>query len=180
MKSLKRLSIPILLGVLLMTILVGVANARPTSRPQQQAWRVLTVPSTACIPQKYLDNWWHTTESLYCASGGCDFMCPLNFPAAGEQAVGAVSVKRVTMFAYDNSGDPTGAAFYLFKTHPPSAASALMASGSTTDSPAQPQTVMDTSIVGNPLYRVQGPYILLRLGGPPPIRVYGSFVHYTW
>jgi hypothetical protein len=179
MRTIKTLSIPVLLGVVLMIMLVGVADARPSARPQEQAWRVLTVGAHACTPKSYTADWVHFYQFVYCASGACNFACPLNFPAAGEQAVGAVNVKRVTMYAYDPSGDAAEATFWLFKTHPPSASYGDMANGSSTNSPADPQTVMDTSIVGNPVYRVHGPYIHLHIG-PSPIRVYGLFVHYTW
>jgi hypothetical protein len=179
MKTAKRLWVPVLLGVLLMTTLVGVASARPNARPQQQAWRVLTVGTPACVPcsddQDYgrgEDDW------LRCeGAAGCCFLCSVYFPAAGEQAVGAVNVKRVTMYAYDNT---VGKAvdFMMGKRYPPTKGGATMASGTTIDSSADPQTVVDASIENNPIYRVQEPGIVLFMG--TDLIVYGFFIHYTW
>jgi hypothetical protein len=179
MKKIKRLWIPVLLGVVLMIMLAGVASARPNARPQEQAWRVLTVPSSVCIPRQDGDDWYNHINGVYCESGGCVWLCAVDFPAAGQQAVGAVNVKRVTMFAYDNSGDAQAAWFYLWKTYPPEVASVAMATGTTTNSPAFPQTVMDTSVVKNPIYRVQGAHISATINGTG-IEVYGFHVHYTW
>jgi hypothetical protein len=179
MKKIKRLCIPALLGVVLVIMVVGVANARPNARPQQQAWRVLTVPSQACIPQEEDDDWYHTGIWVGCNTPQCAFFCPVDFPAAGEQAVGAVNVKRVTMYAYDDSGDPATALFWLNKTYPPNKSQKGMAWAWTGNSPTDPQTVVDTSIEYNPIYRVQGAHVALTIGAAG-IRVYGFFIHYTW
>ena len=107
-------------------------------------------------------------------------MCAVYFPAAGEQAVGAVNVKRVTMYAFDNSGGAGNeAGFELRKTYPPTKAGVLMADGATTDLAPDPQTVMDTSIENNPVYRSQAPVMWLSISGMN-IEVYGFYVHYTW
>jgi hypothetical protein len=177
MKRIKRLWIPLLLGLILMTALVGVASARPDAGPREQAWRVLTIPSTVCIPHKDSDTWSHGVNRVECPSGVCVFFCAVDFPAAGEQAVGAVNVKRVTMYAYDNGlGD---AEVILFKSYPITGASVQMASGETATLAADPQTVMDTTIDNNPIYRVQSPLIFLKIT-VSGIGVYGFHIHYTW
>jgi hypothetical protein len=179
MREIKTLWIPVLLGAVLIATVVGVASARPNARPEQQAWRVLTVPSTACIPQEVTDDWWLGANRVHCASGSCHFFCAVDFPAAGEQAVGAVNVKRVTMFAYNYSGDATAVMFYLYKVYPPNKAYVVMASGSTTNSPADPQTVVDTTIANNPIFRVQNSVISVTIG-VTGTEVYGFHIHYTW
>jgi hypothetical protein len=178
MKRTRSLWLPLLLGVLLIATLVGVASARPDARPQEQAWRVLTVPSTVCIPQEDDDDWFHYAQRVEC-TGTCVFFCAVDFPAAGEQAVGAVNVKRVTMYAFDNTGAATWAHFQLAKSHPPSAGFAEMAGGYSQESPADPQSVMDSTIANNPVYRVQGPTVGLTITGTG-IKVYGFHIHYTW
>jgi hypothetical protein len=174
----KRLYIPLVLGVVLIAAVVGVASARPNSRPVEQAWRVLAVPSHACIPEDDTEDWDFELDRLECDVAPCFFVCPANFPAAGEQAVGAVNVKRVTMYVYDNDvgGNVT---VTLVKTYPPSGGQVSMASAGTSNSPADPQALVDTSIVNNPIYRVQAPYIYLGMGATNA-RVYGFFIHYTW
>jgi hypothetical protein len=177
MRKLKRLWAALLLGALLMATVVGVAVAKPSARPLEQVWRVLTVPPAACTPVDYLDSWYLPGDSLKSMSGAGSYVCAVSFPAAGEQAVGAVSVKRVTMYAYDNgTGD---ASVTLRKTYPPTGGQRPMAYANSTDSAADPQTVIDTTIQNNPVYRTHGPYLFVFLANPS-IKAYGVFIHYTW
>jgi hypothetical protein len=181
MKSLKRLSIPMLLGVLLIATTVGVGGARPNARPLAQAWRVLTVPAGACVSRDEGHAWWHTPTYLECweTSATCAFLCAVNFPSAGEQAVGAVSVKRMTMYVYDNNGSSDPSAD-LYKVYPPTGGGVIMAgSGATGTSAADPRAVLDTGVTNNPVYRSQAPYIWLDIPNMN-IKVYGFFIHYTW
>jgi hypothetical protein len=180
MRRVKTLCMPVLLGVLLLASLVGVASARPDARPQQQAWRVLTVPAAACLPastsQSSLNNGWE----VHCEAAMCYFMCPVNFPAAGEQAVGAVHVKRFTMYAFDNDAGQ-GIQAWLIKSYPPTANRQWLAQFATADAQAtNPQVLMDTTIEYNPVYRTQAPYVAILMGTSDYVGVYGFFVHYTW
>jgi hypothetical protein len=178
MKGLKRLWALALSSVLLMSIVVGIAAAGPNSRPLEQSWRVLAVPPHACIPRDKAENWTASASFIHCNSATCGFHCPLDFPAAGEQTVGAVNVKRFTMYAYDNGLREITAV--VRKTYPPTGGWEDMASVSSADSPADPQGVMDTSIDANPMvYRSQTPYIDLTIGNNS-FKVYGFYVHYTW
>jgi hypothetical protein len=178
MKSLKRLWVPVLLGILLIATVAGVASARPNARPQQQAWRVLTVPTSACGPYANTQDFVLLGNYLRCDTGTCDLLCPVYFPAAGEQAVGAVNVKRVTMYAWDNY-PAQKVEFTLLKDYPPSGGRAEMAYAEAPAVGADPQAVVDSTIANNPIYRVQAPYLWLFVGGPAP-KVYGFFIHYTW
>jgi hypothetical protein len=177
MKKVTKLWAPLLVGVLLMSTLVGVASARPNTRPREQGWLVLTVPSTACFPDQDGYNWAHAAWGVVCNVGLCQFMCNLDFPTAGAAALGSVKVKRVTMFGEDNTSGQ-GAVFYLYKQYPPTHGFVVMANGSTVDSPSDPQAVIDGTIANNPIYRVQAPYIWLLVG--TSINVYGFHIHYTW
>jgi hypothetical protein len=178
MKSTKRLWMPVVLGALLIATVVGVASARPDVRPQEQAWMVLAVPTSACDPETETTHFWHLGHVLRCTSGTCQFWCPVYFPAAGEQAVGAVNVKRVTMYAFDNyPAQPLWLS--LEKGHPPSAGVLGLAYAPAPDVATDPQAVVDYTITNNPIYRVQAPHLGVYIGGPGP-RVYGFFIHYTW
>jgi hypothetical protein len=177
MRQMKRLWAPLLLGVLLMATLAGVASARPSARPLEQTWRVLTVPAGDCVPNDSDDSWSAAATSVRCDTGSCMWHCVVHFPAAGEQAVGAVNVKRVTMYAKDNGTSSAG--FYLWTTYPPNANGQIMATGTTVNSTADPQVVMDTSIDYNPVYRSQAPVMWLSIGATN-IFVYGFYIHYTW
>jgi hypothetical protein len=178
MKQIKRLWIPVLLGVLLMAVLVGVASARPNVRPREQAWRVLTVPPSACTALDPSVDYAHGGIRVHCNSGSCHLLCPVYFPAAGEQAVGAVNVKRVTMYALDNF-PLQDLEFWLFKMYPPTFGNVIMAYAKALDVVTNPQAVVAYAIISNPIYRVQAPYLWVHIGGPAP-DVYGFFIHYTW
>jgi hypothetical protein len=181
MRKLKMLWMPVLLGVLLVVTLIGVANARPNARPLEQAWRVLTVPASTCISEQDTYGWAINgpSERLTCKTTWCAFTCPVHFPAAGEQAVGAVNVKRLTLYAHD---DTTGGYNFvsgeLRKTYPPTGGGVHMANVGTVDSILGFQVVVDTTILNNPVYRVNGPVIHLHVGDS--LTAYGFFIHYTW
>jgi hypothetical protein len=181
MKSIKKLWMPVLLGLLLVATMVGVASARPDARPLGQAWRVLTVGVDACIPEDSTINWDIDGYQLSCTSGVCQFHCPANFPAAGEQAVGAVNVKRFTMYVFDNDNNLNAQVdASLLKSYPPTGGWLAMAAvGPTAESPAI-QTIMDTTIDNNPVYRTQSPYIKLTTRTSANLRTHGFFIHYTW
>jgi hypothetical protein len=181
MKGIKRLSIPVVLGVVLIAAVVGVASARPDARPQEQAWRVLTVPAQACIPRNENVDYDYYAEYLQCDTGTCNFVCPVEFPAAGEQAVGAINVKRFTAYVLDDDGSgPARVQAYLRKTYPMGGKAYLeMALVLSVDSPSDPQTIMDTAVGNNPIYRSQAPYAWFSIGGAGN-RLYGFYVHYTW
>jgi hypothetical protein len=181
MNNVKRLIMPMLLGVLLVASAVGVASARPNARPVEQGWRVLTVTTGGCFPWDDTEDWKHMGTDLRCDTGTCDFVCTFDFPAAGEQAVGAVYVKKLSMYAYDNNGDTDKNAYaYLQKAYPPTGGSANMAIVQTSGaSSTDPQIVVDTSILSNPVWRTQGPYLWIEIAATN-VKVYGFYIHYTW
>jgi hypothetical protein len=180
MKRTKRLFIPVVLGVVLIAAVVGVASARPDARPLAQPWRVLTVPAHACTARSDNTDYQFMAGYVECQSGTCDIICPMEFPAAGEQAVGAINVKRFTMYVRDNDGDAgDNIVAYLRKTYPMGGAYQEMAQASSVESASVPQVVMDTSIENNPIYRSQAAYAWFRLE-TGTLRLYGSYIHYTW
>jgi hypothetical protein len=181
MRRLKMLWMPVLLGMLLVAAVVGVASARPAARPLAQPWRVLAVGSQACIPTEDTTNLHHNQNYVECHGGWCWLVCPLDFPAAGEQAVGAVQVKRLTMYVYDYDATGQDTEVVIKKTYPPTGGWVQMAHVATFGSDTNdPQVLMDSTIDNNPVYRTQAPYLHLGIEGSANIRVYGFFVHYTW
>jgi hypothetical protein len=181
MKKVGRMWMPLLLGVVLIAGVVGVAWAKPNARSAEQAWRVLAVPMHACASELQATDWAHYGNHTECLSGYCRFYCALDFPAAGEQAVGAVHVKRLTMYAYDsNATSSDNAQVSLTKSYPPTGGATAMAYVTTTGaSPANPQAVMDTSITGNPVYRTQVPYLWVSIP-MTNVWIYGVYIHYIW
>jgi hypothetical protein len=179
MKRTKRLFIPVVLGVVLIAAVVGVASARPDARPLAQPWRVLTVPPHTCNPRVEDIDYNYYQGYLECNTATCAFVCPLDFPAAGEQAVGAVNVKRVTAYVLDNDGTASHVRVYFRKIYPVTGGALNMADFQSTESTDDPQVVMDTSIDNNPVYRSQAPYVWVVLNAVGH-HAYGFYIHYTW
>jgi hypothetical protein len=172
----KKWWMPLLIGALLMGTLVGVVGARPNARPHEvpASWQKLTVPVQNCIPQEETMNYRHQADYLQCQSGSCLFFCPVTFPT--EQAV---TVKRLTLFAYDNDGTIGHmASANLYKINPQRKNDVLLASVLTTTSPADAQVVRDSSIDNALIRRTQGPFLTVSSQGAT-VKVYGVRIFYT-
>jgi hypothetical protein len=101
MKKVKKLWMPLLLGVLLMSTLVGVAGARPNARPEASPALVDYMFSAKhCNPPSDQTQWRSTATSIMCnnPAGSCGFNCPIKPPHQG-----VIRVQRLAMYAYDNS-----------------------------------------------------------------------------
>jgi hypothetical protein len=88
----KRVLVAIL-GVLLVAVLVGPSGA---AEPRTTVTRTITVPAGAFSPN--IDDWNFTNSmfELYTLTGTGTFNAPIYFEAA------AVTIKKITLYAYDN------------------------------------------------------------------------------
>jgi hypothetical protein len=99
MKEVKRLWMPLLLGVLLISTLVGVAGARPNARPEASPALVDYMFSAHhCIPREDTTDLKFWDRYVECESGTCDLVCPIKPPHEG-----LIRVQRLAMYAYDNT-----------------------------------------------------------------------------
>jgi hypothetical protein len=103
MKKVKKLWMPLVLGVLLMAALVGVAGARPNARPEASpALQDHMISAHHCIPDNNFGVVAHMFFNEYatCTTGGCAYMCPIK----PEQ--GLIRAQRLALYVYDNgAGD---------------------------------------------------------------------------
>ena len=132
MKRLKKWWMPVLLGMLLTTMLFGVAGARPLGGPL----KVVTVSAAECIPRDDSD-WNNQGGYLYVNSGSGEFTCPVHFPEYGTKRV-----RIVRVYVYDN--DASGyVGWVAYRTFPAGATQVGMtgAAKTSSDSGADPQVL---------------------------------------
>ena len=102
MKRLKKWWKPMLLGMVLATILFGVAGARPLAAPL----KVVTVSAADCIPSTDHD-WLIAGNSLEMLSGSGAFTCPVHFPEYGTKRV-----RIIKAYVYDTVAGVVNARAY--------------------------------------------------------------------
>lgn len=85
MKKVKKLWMPLLLGVLLMAALVGVAGARPNARPEASpALQDHMISAHHCIGEDDTEDYEFFGNYLECdALMWCNFVCPINLSNQG-------------------------------------------------------------------------------------------------
>jgi hypothetical protein len=108
------LSIPVLLGVLLIATLVGVAGARPNARPEASPALVDYMFSgfNCAHWNAAASTLGSATAYLSCTAGSCAFACPIKPPHEG-----LIRVQRLAMYAFDNDGAPAPSAVGIILIH---------------------------------------------------------------
>jgi hypothetical protein len=172
-----NLLLPLLLGALLTSTLVGVAGARPNARPEASpALKNHMISAHHCILTDNFANFATTATSVTClvAPPACTFVCPIKPPHEG-----VVRVQRIAMYAFDNDGAPPPSSVCMFLEHvyPKTASNVTrVVNLCTANSPAMPQVV-----TANPAnFKVsvlQDLYVAVTLGGPG-LQLYGLKVKY--
>jgi hypothetical protein len=113
MKRMKRLCMPVLLGVLLMATLVGVAGARPNARPEASPQlQNYTISAHHCIPVSDTTDFALGYEHVQCNSTVCALSCPIKPPTEK----GMIRAQRLAMWAYDNAAGDV--CIYLIHLYP--------------------------------------------------------------
>ncbi len=101
MKRAKKWWMPVLLGVLLMAILVGVAGARPNERAQAASGtRQLIIQAADFYPVNNTSAFFNGGNFVTSLVNGSNtvLVAPVQFPAPYY-----VTVEKVQWFAYDNN-----------------------------------------------------------------------------
>jgi hypothetical protein len=115
MKKVKRLWMPLLLGTLLMTTLVGVAGARPNARPEANPQlRDWMIDSSNCVIDSDDRDYDFYSEYARCNAGSCIYLCPIKPPHQG-----LIRVQRLALYAYDNAAG--NVCVYLTQVYPKTA-----------------------------------------------------------
>jgi hypothetical protein len=167
--------VPLLLAGLLLaaTVLPAGSESQAGAVPEPRATTgKIMVPASAFIPTS--DNWDYdnTGWSLGMVSGNGGFTAPLSFPMP------EVTIKKVILIAYDNSGGSV--CMHLIRTRPFIVGEkAMTPEMCTTNSTDTPQKVITTAISPSKVNTVnQGTHLLVYLS--PGTSLYGAQVVYRY
>jgi len=178
MKSGKSWWMPVLLGVLLVAVLVGVAGARPNERAQgASGTRQLIIQAADFYPATNTFAFVNNGYYLYSDLDGSvvRFIAPVQFPAPYY-----VTVEKVQLFAYDNN--TTGQIrMGLVRTKPSVGTQTSMAfihTGYASADPVIPRTWTDTSISPNVKNPAHGTYLWVQISDDTALDLYGVRIFY--
>jgi hypothetical protein len=172
----RRLWIPVLVGLLVAGMLsVGGGGAVEAAEPRLTT-RTITVPAAAFNPVNSTTDFGSNGDELWTFSGGGQFTAPLFFEAP------AVTIRRITLFVWDNSSGED-ICVGLFRTTPASADEQNMgfvcSTGASTTDPAvfTQRTFTSRRVTG-----AYGPYLFLWLPGSlsQGYRFYGVRITYAY
>lgn len=166
----KRLWIPVLVA-LLVAVLIGpgmVAGAEPRT----VVTRALMIPAAAAIPGWGDMDYSNNGGVLTVGSGIGTFDIPLSFP------VPVVTIKRITLYAYDS--DPlSGSSANLWRIYPPQAEQSWLGTAHTVDSADDPQIVTTTAITPRTVNTANyGLFLAVHLSGTAEF--YGVKILYSY
>ncbi|MFH1329772.1 MAG: hypothetical protein ABIJ48_03835 [Actinomycetota bacterium] len=173
MTASRRLWVPVLVG-LLVAVLLGVPGSGDQAQAalESRAGGKIMIPAAAFIPNS--DNWDFDNSGYYLemSSGNGVFTAPLLFP------VPVVNIKKIILYAYDNSG--TGQVYAaVYRASPPTSNEIHLGSVWTTDSTANPQVVSTSAISPRRVNTaLVGPYLWVTIG--PGTRFFGVSVLYSY
>ena len=179
MKRAKNWWMPVLLGVLLMGILVGVAGARPNERAQAASGtRQLIIQAADFYPTNNTSAFYNAGYYLtsYVNMSNVIFTAPVQFPAPYY-----VTVEKVQLFAYDNN--TTGhIKMWLMRTKPSVGTEIVTAYIDTgyafTDPVNIPRTWTDTSISASVVNPANGTYVRVAISDDSLLDLYGVRIFY--
>lgn len=94
----KRLSAPVLLGLLLFATLVGAAGAWPNAVPPSAVVKkTVWVHAADCVPWNHEQEYMNAGYYIRGLTGAVAYVCPVHFPEYGTHRI-----LSITMYVYDN------------------------------------------------------------------------------
>ncbi|MFH1329360.1 MAG: hypothetical protein ABIJ48_01680 [Actinomycetota bacterium] len=150
MSTMRRLWVPVLAALLVAALIgPGVVSA---AEPRATTGKIM-IPAAAFIPTDDNHDYSNNGASLWTISASGNFTAPLTFP------VPVVNIRKIVLYAYDNTGaGPLCARVY--RASPPTAGQLHLGFVCTTDSPVSPQVVSTTAISPRRVNTaVTGPYL---------------------
>jgi len=175
MNRLQNVWKPMLLGALLMLVLVGVAGAVPTDRPNALSTRRQIMISPADFyPTAEGYTYVNSGDSLYMFSGPGWFMAPVDFPYPLW-----VTIDKLELFAYDNNSAGRIEA-YLYLGSPASFGHQEIGYVETGVSYASPAygTWQDTTISPNVKNPANDVYLRVYINADTNLKLFGVRVFY--
>ncbi len=154
----RRLWVP-LLAAILIAALVGPAGGAAGAAEPRLTTRTITIPAGAFSAASDNIDFVNYGSELSTESGGGNFVAPLFFEAP------QVTVKKITLYAYDNGGSDI--CLILYRTTPASGGQQIMgAACSTGASTTLPREFTMTTLNPKLITGGYGPYVMLSLPGP--------------
>jgi len=169
MKQTKRLGVPLLVALLVALPLSVGAGGAAAEEPRATTGSIM-IAAAAFNPTT--DDWDYNNNGIWLTSAtGGTFIAALSFP------VPVVSIRRITLYAYDNGADSVCVS--LLRASPPIGSETLAVSMCSAESVTDPQVVSTTAINPKAINTAaQSPYLWLTLGGD--VRVYGVKITYSY
>lgn len=168
----KRLWVPVLAG-LLVAGLLGVGGGGAVAAEPRTVTASIMIPTAAFIPAYDGIDYSNWGPHITVGSTGGAFAAPLSFP------VPVVTIRRITLYAYDN--DPAAnVCASLLRSRPAAGVEDNAGGVCTVNSPDDPQTVYTTAM--NPRQvntAFHSPYLWVSLSGPG-VWIYGVKITYTY
>jgi len=166
-----RLWIPVLVGLLVAALAGPTAGGAATAVEPRITTASIMIPAGAFIPTENSD-YFNYGEYLAVASGSGSFTAPLSFP------VPIVNIKKITAYAYDNSGGAS-VCVSLYRARPIDASEDYTGQVCTVDASA-PQyattTVIDPRRANTAFH---APYLWVVISGPT-VELYGVKINYSY
>ncbi len=166
-----RLWIPVLVGLLVAALLGPTGGGAVTAAEPRIATGSIMIPAAAFIPT-YNSDYFSMGSYLAVASGSGSFTAPLSFP------VPIVNIKKITAYAYDNSGGAS-VCVSLYRARPIDASEDYAGQVCTVNASA-PQYASTTVISPRRVNTAfHAPYLWVVLSGPD-VNLYGVKIAYSY
>jgi hypothetical protein len=163
-----KLWVPVLVGCLV-TVLLGPAGV--TAAEPRVTTASIMIPAAAFIPT-YGSDYFSLGSYLSMASGSGSFTASLSFP------VPVVNIKKITAYAYDNSG-VASVCVSLYRARPMEASEDYAGEVCTVDASA-PQYASTTTIFTSRVNTAfHAPYLWVVISGPD-VKLYGVRINYSY
>jgi hypothetical protein len=166
----RKLAVPVLVGVMVAGILGGGSGV--VAGEPRVTTASLMIPAGAFVPAAD-GGYFNYGEYIATGSGTATFSAPLFFP------VPVVNIKKLTIYAYDNTGGIAVCA-WVYRSRPTEAAEDFVANTCTVDSTASPQVRYATATGPRRVNTAtQSAYLWVYLDGPG-IKLFGARVNYSY
>ena len=170
MARMRRLWVPVLVGCLV-AVLLGPAGV--TATEPRTVTASIMIQASAFTPDN--ESGGYTNNGIYLSTSAGSY---LGFVAPIVLPVSTASIRRITLYAYDNSA--AGVCVTLRRARPAAASGDSAAKVCSSNSPSDPQTVGSATISPRQVdTSFHGPMLYAEFSGEA-IRLYGVKVTYTY
>ena len=173
MKQGRRRWIPVLVALLVAVLLGPAGGGAVTAVEPRTVTASIMIPAAALVPITDGYDYVNNGYDLYVGSDHGYFTAPVLFP------VPLVSIRRITLYAWDDSADAY-ICVWLYRATPAAAGEGSQGQACTTNSAADPQAPYGTATRPRQVNTAfHGSYLWVRISAPG-VRLYGVKVTYAY